>query len=284
MRSVRSEAKGASPKYWPVRVLGGKYMRLLEKQLRQLRGEEAHGNRRLFLDDVFVAYLLAFFNPAVRSLRTVEDFSQTVQAQKHLSLGKICKSTLADFNRLADPERLVSILAALRKQLNQRAINPFSTDSSLEQLVEHAVAVDGSYFPAVAEVVWAVCNTNHHGAECYRARVDVQLAVGSWLPEVIVVPAPRQSEADSARAHVAAGRIYLYDRSFMSFALLAAHYRPDDLVPHAHLVARYRPAGGEPGWITIWRGWEKLNTLVRGAQLAINLNQCGEGQGSVTRG
>ena len=36
-----------------------------------------------------------------------------------------------------------------------------------------------------------------------------------------------------------------------------------------------RRSDGEPGWITIWRGWEKLNSLVRGAQLAINLNKCG---------
>lgn len=32
---------------------------------------------------------------------------------------------------------------------------------------------------------------------------------------------------------------------------------------------------GDPGWITIWRGWEKLNTLVRGAELAIELTKCG---------
>ena len=36
-----------------------------------------------------------------------------------------------------------------------------------------------------------------------------------------------------------------------------------------------RRSDGEPGWITIWRGWEKLNILVRGAQLAINLKKCG---------
>ncbi|MBL7038905.1 MAG: hypothetical protein ISR77_09765, partial [Pirellulaceae bacterium] len=29
-----------------------------------------------------------------------------------------------------------------------------------------------------------------------------------------------------------------------------------------------RKSDGEPGWITIWRGWEKLNMLVRGAELA----------------
>lgn len=36
-----------------------------------------------------------------------------------------------------------------------------------------------------------------------------------------------------------------------------------------------RRSDGDPGWITIWRGWEKLNTLVRGAQLAINFKNCG---------
>lgn len=36
-----------------------------------------------------------------------------------------------------------------------------------------------------------------------------------------------------------------------------------------------RRSDGDPGWITIWRGWEKLNTLVRGAQLAINMKKCG---------
>ena len=30
-----------------------------------------------------------------------------------------------------------------------------------------------------------------------------------------------------------------------------------------------RKSDGEPGWLTIWRGWEKLNTMVRGAELAL---------------
>jgi hypothetical protein len=32
-----------------------------------------------------------------------------------------------------------------------------------------------------------------------------------------------------------------------------------------------RKSDGDPGWITLWRGWEKLATLVRGAKLAQNL-------------
>jgi hypothetical protein len=30
-----------------------------------------------------------------------------------------------------------------------------------------------------------------------------------------------------------------------------------------------RKCDGEPGWITIWRGWQKLYLMVRGADLAL---------------
>lgn len=225
---------------WPEQVMGGKYVRLLDKFLHQLRSEDAHGNRRLFLDDVFVAYLLAFFNPTIRSLRTIEDFSQTVQAQKHLSIRKITKSTLSDFNRVADPERLQPILDALRQQLARQSRRP-AADDDLTRLLQQTVAVDGTFLPAVAEVAWAVCNQNHHGTREHRARVDVHLSVSTWLPEAVVLPAPGQSEAASASERLQPGRVYLYDRGFMSFAL-AAHY-DESHEWQSHFVARYRPAG-----------------------------------------
>ena len=38
-----------------------------------------------------------------------------------------------------------------------------------------------------------------------------------------------------------------------------------------------RKSDGQPGWITIWRGWEKLHNLVRGAKIAsqLKINICG---------
>lgn len=239
-----NEQTAEIPRVWPVQVLGGKYVRLLEKQLQQLRSEDEHGNRRLFLDDVFVAYLLAFFNPTVRSLRTIEDFSQTVQAQKYLSIRKISKSTLSDFNQLADPDRLEPILRALRARLARKTSNQPLKGDELTRLLEQTVAVDGTFLPAAADAAWAVCNRNNHGAEKHRARLDVHLSVRDWLPEAIVVPAVGQSEAESAVEHIQPGRLYLYDRGFMSFALVAAHYPANDEAPRAHFVARYRPAGG----------------------------------------
>jgi hypothetical protein len=230
---------------WPEQVIGGKYVRILEKYLRQLRAEGEHGNRQLYLDDVFVVYLLAFFNPTVRSLRTMEDFSQAPQTQKHLSIRKICKSTLSDFNKLADPQRLEPILQALRGELSRKQGGRSLAAGDLQSLLESTVAVDGTFLPAVAEVAWSVGNSNNHGAVRHRARLDAHLNVSTWLPEAIVVPEPGQSEADSAIAHLQEGRIYIYDRGYMSFALLKAHYAetPEGSVAKSSFVVRFKPSG-----------------------------------------
>jgi len=36
-----------------------------------------------------------------------------------------------------------------------------------------------------------------------------------------------------------------------------------------------RKSDGEPGWITIWRGWQKLYMFIHGAELAQTINKCG---------
>ncbi len=35
-----------------------------------------------------------------------------------------------------------------------------------------------------------------------------------------------------------------------------------------------RRGDGEPGWITIWRGWQKLNTMIEGAKLISRIKKC----------
>jgi len=236
-------------KIWPEKLIGAKYVRLLEKQLRTLQDEDAHGNRQLFLDDVFVAYLLAFFNPTIRSLRTIEDLSQTQQAQKLLSLDRICKSTLSDFNKIVDPESLVPIVQALRGQLSRKQARINRAENDLNEMLKQTIAVDGTFLHAVADVAWAVANSNNHGATRHRARLDAQINVSTWLPEAIVVPEPGESEADSAIKRILADRIYIYDRGYSSFALLRAHYEPaagsdeETLKVKASFVVRYKKEG-----------------------------------------
>ena len=202
---------------WPEPVVGAKHIRSLERLIDQLREQEPHGNRGLFLDDVFIAYLLAFFNPALRTLRTIEDFSQTRQAQKHLSIPKLCKSTVSDFNRLADPTRLQPILDHLRGEILTPA--PAPTATSLESLHRQVLAVDGTFLKAASAIVWAI---RRRGSKT-GARLDFHVDAQTWLPELIVIPEAGQSEAKTAQDSITPGAIHLYDRGIFSFELIQAH-------------------------------------------------------------
>lgn len=244
--SAQSPAKQPSLRDWPDVVVGGKYVRLLERYVKKLRDEDPHGNRKLFLDDVFILSLLAFHNPTLRSLRTFEDFSQTRQAQKHLSLIRVCKSTLADFHKLADPARLEPILQALREELTRKGVK-LHQQSDLEGLLQRMIAVDGTFLPALADVAWAVASCNQHTTSArYRARIDCQLNVASFVPEMFVVPDPGESESTSAGRQVQPGKLYVYDRGFSGYALINAHYEEQKRGvwrDKAQFVIRYKPAG-----------------------------------------
>lgn len=247
---ARSTVAADEPvKEWPETVVGGKYVRLLDRYVQQLRDESPHGNRRLFLDDVFILSLLAFHNPTLRSLRTREDFSQTRQAQKHLSVRKVCRSTLADFLSLADPTRLQPLLDHLRADLARRQVVRGDTND-LHALLKRTVAVDGTFLPALADVAWAVGARNQHTPrQRQRARIDCQLGVETFVPELFVIPDPGQSETSSAAQHVQPGKVYIYDRGFSGYELINAHYEPDAQAPggwsdKAQFVIRYKPAGG----------------------------------------
>jgi transposase len=204
---------------WPVPIVGATHIRMLQKLLGELREQNPHGNRGLFLDDVFVASLLAFFNPTLRTLRTIEDFSQTRQAQKHLSIPKLCKSTFSDFNKLAQPTRLQPILDHLRREILKPGPGQTRLADPLVELHRKILAVDGTFLKAAATVAWAI---RRRGGKT-GARLDFHLDVETWLPELIVIPEHGEGEAATARDTITAGAIHIYDRGIFSFELIEAH-------------------------------------------------------------
>lgn len=203
---------------WPEQITGGKYVRMLDKYAQSLRNADAHGNRRLFLDDVVIAHLLAFFNPTLRSLRTIEDFSQTRQAQRHLSVRRLCKSTLSDFHRVADPALLSPIIERLKTVAAAKGLRP--TPSGLSETLGQVLAVDGSFFAVAADVAWAVAHRTNRGEKRACVRLDVRLDIATWLPQVVAISGGETSEAESAAATITPGAIHMYDRGIFSFDLL----------------------------------------------------------------
>jgi len=203
---------------WPEQITGGKYIRMLERYAHCLRDTDSHGNRRLFLDDVVIAHLLAFFNHTLRSLRTIEDFSQTRQAQRHLSVRRLCKSTLSDFHRVADPTLLAPIIERLKAVAAVKGLRP--TPAGLPETLGQVLAVDGSFFAVGADVAWAVAHRTNRGEKRVCVRLDMHIDAATWLPQIIAVSGGETSEAESAAAAITPGAIHVYDRGIFSFGLL----------------------------------------------------------------
>jgi hypothetical protein len=148
----------------PVRaeeLFGEKYVPSLQKHLARLRAAHAHPNRDLFFDSVTIAYLLAFFSPAIRSLRTLDDFSQTPKMQEQTSIDRIPRSTLSDANKVFDPALLEPIIQELRACIPDLD----RQDPKLGELTRRVRAVDSSLFTVAATVTWALQSRRANQAE-----------------------------------------------------------------------------------------------------------------------
>jgi hypothetical protein len=224
---------------WPEMVFGSKSVRGLIPLLDQLPVVSAHPNRLLQTRDAFVAHLLAFFNPTLRSLRALEDFSRTRQAQRYLAVDRLPKSTLADFHRLVDPAVLGPVVDHLLAETARRGL-PAPAD--LPDSIRRVLAVDGTFLALAADVAWAVRGATGAGKPKASVRVDVHLDVATGLPRVVSVHGAGTSEPAAAAAAVQPGAVHVYDRGFFDFALMGAHLAASTSVP-TPFVVRMRAEG-----------------------------------------
>jgi hypothetical protein len=197
-------------------LFGGKHVRMLQDHLSRLRRTHPHPNRSLFFDDVAIAYLLAFFTPAIRSLRTMEDFSQTEQMQEQLSVDRLPRSTLSDANKVFDPTLLEPIIEELRARLPHLR----HADVKLAELTERVRVVDGSLFTVAADVAWAIHRRRADGKPMDTIRLNLQWAAGAGVPEGVTISGKGTSEAQALMDSLDPGLIYVMDRGYVCFDLL----------------------------------------------------------------
>ena len=200
--------------------------------------KSAHGNRELFLDDVFLAYLLAFFNPTLRSLRTIEDFSQTAPGgassldppdlQEHaIGLQQAGGPDAAG----ADPSG--PAWCAEPQAGGPEAAGPAGSGEAGAGGGRHVLRRGGR-----RGLGDRASQSNRY--QPLPSGLDVQIDIATWLPEVISVPEPGEGEACSAAQFIRPGAIHIYDRGYGSFELLAAHYELQEGAwqPRAEFVLR----------------------------------------------
>jgi hypothetical protein len=196
-----------------------------ERQVRQLRrfidnlrrteGEDAHGNRRLFLSDLFVAQLLAFHHPTVRSLRTLDALSSTRTAQQVLEVERLPRSTVSDANKVVDPTLLQPLLDDLAKRVHAGQL-----PDELNLLLKRLVAVDGTFLRIVGDLIWTLRQRTDNHRTVSKPRLDVQLDIATGVPRFAVLSGHERSECNAARLHIEPGKIYVGDKAYFAFNLL----------------------------------------------------------------
>jgi hypothetical protein len=197
-------------------LYGSTHIRSLEKHLAILRAAHAHPNRTLFYDDVVIAYLISFFTPTVKSLRTLEDASQTPQMQRDIRTSRICRSTLSDANKVFDPTLLEPIIQDLRG----RVPNLQRQDPQLAALTRRVLAVDASLFAVTADVAWALQRRSADGTKKVAVRLNLKWATEAGAIECVSIGGAGESEAQAALQEIEPGCIYVMDRGYISYALL----------------------------------------------------------------
>jgi hypothetical protein len=224
-------------------LFGGKYIHFLQEHLDHLRAAHNHPNRTLFFDDVAIAYLLAFYTPTLRSLRTMEDFSQTPTMRAETSVQRMPRSTLSDANKVFDPTLLEPIIEQLRRQVPQ--LN--HTDSKLDELTRRVRAADSSLFTVAGDVAWALRQRRANGKKRATIRLNLQWAAALGVPECVAVTGAGVSEAQTLMHDIKPDLIYVMDRGYVSFDLLSHILREgSDFVLRLKAAVRFTPVKDLP--------------------------------------
>jgi hypothetical protein len=173
-------------------------MELLDQQRRVIRRVPAlpsHGHRQLQADHIVVAQLVAFFNPAVTSLRRIEDVFQSPKARRRFALPRVPRSTLADAQALFDPSVLIPLIESLKQRLPALPHDP-----RLDDLTRQRLAGDGTFFAVASRITWAVPHKyNNPQADDPRGhvRVDVHFDIAHGVPDQTLVSPDARTEPAS---------------------------------------------------------------------------------------
>lgn len=197
----------------------------LRDHLQRLAALPAHGNRTLHVHQLFLGLLLAFFDPLVRSLRTIEDHGNF---DGRLDLPRLARSTTADALSVFDPECLKPLI----EDLTRRVPCLQQTDPDLATISRRIIAADGTYLTTLSEVAWALHHTKRNGKVQGQVRANVQMDVATWTPQVITISGDDGgTEAQAFAKDLLRGVLYVLDRCYVDFGVLGAlRARDNDFV------------------------------------------------------
>lgn len=184
------------------------------------------GNRQLFYDQYVGLLLLYFFNPTLTSLNALRQATDLDSVQRWLGLPKrVSIGSRSEAAGVFDPDLLRGLLVELAGQ-----VAPTATPDDRDAL-RHLTAVDGTLLPVLPRLA----HTRWGDAGRRSAKLHLHFEVGRGIPVDATVTPAASSEIAQLRGALQANRLYVTDRGYASYRLLA-----DILAAGSSFVARLR--------------------------------------------
>ena len=218
MSEKTPQRRGRKPKPKPKarEIVGAKYLGNIVDLLAPLRGQCADPKRRLHYDEFCAWLLLYFFSPVLTSLRGLQQASDLKTIQRKLDLPRFSLGSFSEAGHVFDPELLLPII----EQIGQR-LSDIEPDARLSALERRPTAVDGTLLHALPRMVWALWRDSEHHA----AKLHLQLDLLKGIPLKPRITAAQTSETRTLERQLEPGRLYVADRGFFDYNLMAAILR-----------------------------------------------------------
>jgi Transposase DDE domain len=197
-------------------LVGMRMLKPIQHLLEQLHDlgtdRDRAGNRKLFCDQYITLLLLYFFNPALTSLRGLQQMTGWEEVRRKLGIQRTSLGSLSEAARVFDADALAPIV----QELAARA-SPLSSGREAE-LLKGLTAVDGSIFAALPRMAWALWKDADHRGVKLHLHFDVLKGVPC---RAAVTPAAC-SEPGQLAAMLQADRLSVVDRGYADYGLFAA--------------------------------------------------------------
>ena len=177
------------------------------------------GNRELFFDDYCKSVLLFLFNPAINSLRLLQQASSLPTVAKTLGVKRFSLGSFSEAPAIFQPELLKRVIAELGVRANKLAVTP-----ELARLKHLLTIVDGTLLATLPKLAATLCHTRKDGRAHHAWRLHMHLPIDAPVPELIVRTSgsnrKESTEREQLRQHLTAARCYVLDRGFHEASLL----------------------------------------------------------------
>jgi len=200
------------PKITSGDVQGSRLLAQIMTVLAPLHDHCCEPKRKLHYDEFCAWLLIYFFTPVLDSMRGLQQASDIESLRRRLKLPRFSLGSFSEAATVFDPQ----LLGAIVEEMGQ-ALSDIEPRQRLLDLDKRPTVVDGTLIHALPKMVWALWRDDENRA----VKLHLQLDLLRGAPEHATLTHGQASEIDELKKNLRPGRLYITDRGYFSFDLMA---------------------------------------------------------------